>query len=477
MKSCFNVLSTEEKTRIHERSLAILGATGVRVCNQRARQHLADAGAAVKKGSDVVRFPAPVVEKALATTPRRFRLGARRPGWDLDMNAGGCTLLMSGSGTHALDRRAGCIRDATFDDWLQATRLSDALDDFGIYWRSVDAVDRPEGAAGFVDQWIHLFRHFSKHMQDSVNTPQEAVWLLEMLQVVFGGKEKLRQKKPFSFVLCPQSPLVIDDVFTEAYLALAGWGIPVAVMPMPLLGATAPASLAATVITANCEILAALCLIQSIEPGVPVIYAPVSAVMDPRTGNVKSGSAESGLISAASIEMARYYQLPAETSGLGTGRYAPGIQTAVEKAVSTTTPLLAWPDVLVGAGLLGGAMILSLEQILIDVEVYRMSRRLHQGVAGGAEQMMDSAFAETPPGGHFVDHPSSLKAVRGDTLYISRLERFESLEEWETMGRPDMLDNAREAVDRILADHQPLPLDAAVLRELDILRVRAGEKG
>jgi len=49
MKSCFNVLSTEEKTRIHERSLAILGATGVRVCNQRARQHLADAGAAVKK--------------------------------------------------------------------------------------------------------------------------------------------------------------------------------------------------------------------------------------------------------------------------------------------------------------------------------------------------------------------------------------------------------------------------------------------
>ena len=136
--------------------------------------------------------------------------------------------------------------------------------------------------------------------------------------MVFGSKEEIQKSKPFSFLLCPQSPLIIDQKYTDAYLELRGWGIPVAIMPMPFMGATAPASLISTIIMANCEVLATLCLVQASEPNTPIIYAAVSSLMDPRTGLVKSGCAEEGLISAASNEMARYYGLPSEISGLET---------------------------------------------------------------------------------------------------------------------------------------------------------------
>ena len=265
--------------------------------------------------SHIVRFYRNQIEEALGLAPKKFTLGARRPGWDLPLNTGDCKLLMDGEGPTVLDRKTGKHRDSTFHDWLEATRLADALDDIGIYWRIVVATDRGDTILDYVDYLLTLFRNFSKHIQDPIYAKEQAPWFLEILQTVFGSRDTIRQKHPVSYVLCPQSPLVIDEIYTDAYLELVGWNIPVAVMPMPLMGATAPASLISTVITANCEVLATLCLIQAAEPGTPVIYAPVSALMDPRTGMLKSDAIEGGVLGAATIEMGRYYGLPAETSG------------------------------------------------------------------------------------------------------------------------------------------------------------------
>jgi hypothetical protein len=90
---------------------------------------------------------------------------------------------------------------------------------------------------------VSVCSNFSKHIQMATKHVEQAPWLLEILQVVFGDLETIRGRHPLSIVLCPQSPLAIDEQFTDAYLALAGHNIPVGVVPMALMGATAPASL------------------------------------------------------------------------------------------------------------------------------------------------------------------------------------------------------------------------------------------
>ena len=92
---------------------------------------------------------------------------------------------------------------------------------------------------------------------------------------------------------------------TDAYLELRGWGIPVAVMPMPLMGATVPASQISTFVIANCEVLATLCIVQAAEPGVPFIYASISALIDLCSGLLKSSAIERGALSVATTEMPR----------------------------------------------------------------------------------------------------------------------------------------------------------------------------
>jgi trimethylamine--corrinoid protein Co-methyltransferase len=247
-----------------------------------------------------------------------------------------------------------------------------------------------------------ICRNFSKHIQNATANADQAPWLMEILQVVFGDLETIRRRHPFSVELCPQSPLMIDEHYTDVYLALASNNIPVAVVPMALMGAMAPASLMGTVLVGNCEILAMLCLLQAAEPGVPVIYAPVSAQMDPRNGILCGGHSGRGMIAAASCEMTRYYGLPAMIAAMGTSCHAPGIQTGYERGMNTLAAMLSGPDLLEGAGLIGGGMTLSLEQMLIDAEIFRRGRLVRQGLDCSTDRLLTEAIKRVGPGGHFL---------------------------------------------------------------------------
>jgi trimethylamine--corrinoid protein Co-methyltransferase len=254
-----------------------------------------------------------------------------------------------------------------------------------------------------------------------------------------------------------------------------GWDIPVAAMPMPLMGATAPGTLVSTTVLGNCEVLAMLCLVQASAPGTPFIYAPCLAVMDPRSGRYGGGAIEEGLLSAAATEMARYYGLPVEASGMGTDHHVPSIQAGYERAVTGLLPALSWPDILVGPGLLGGSMILSLEQVLIDVEIFRMCRQARRGILADEGTWLEDVIDRIGPGGNFLSEQSTVDSIHQGEWYISRFGVHDSFDKWEAGGMPTLLEETREQVERILATHQPLPLGDEVERELDLIQGRARE--
>jgi len=214
MKTLIQVLSEEERARVHEASLDILENTGVRVETAQGRRILKEAGALVDDTNKIVRFPQRLIEDSLKLVPKEFILGARRPGADLKMNGGDCTLCLDGCGTMTLDHKTGERRRATYADWHNITRLADAVDEIGIYWSQIDPVDKGDTLADHVDYMCRVQRNFSKHVQDTIDSPEQAVWLIEVLQTVFGSRAEIRKKHPISFLLCPQSPLMCDRDYT-----------------------------------------------------------------------------------------------------------------------------------------------------------------------------------------------------------------------------------------------------------------------
>ena len=469
METILRVLSEDEKAGVHERTLKILAETGVRVETAKGRQFLRDAGAGVDENTKIARIPRDLVEESIRLAPKRFSLGARRPGWDLPMNAGDCSLMPDGEGITIVDRKTGEHRPTTYQDWLESTRLSDALDEVGVYWAMAVPGEGHASIPDTISHWRIMFRNFSKHIQDSSSTVEESRWLLEVLQAVFGDKETIRQKHPYSFLVCPQSPLIIEEQHTDAYLELLGWDIPIAVMPMPLMGGTGPGNMISMTVLGNCELLAMLCLVQAAAPGTPFIYAPALAVMNPRTGMLSSGAIENGLLSSAAIEMGRYYQLPVEGSGGGTDTHAPGVQSTLERAMNAMLPMLSWPDLMVGAGLLGGSMIVSLEQLVIDAEMFRMNKQAHRGILAHDEKWLDEVIQRVGPGGHYLEEKSTIVNMRSGEWLHPSLGSHSTQQAWENSGRVDLLVEAREKVEHILATHTPLPLPEDVEKELDKL--------
>ena len=112
METAIQVLSEEERVRVHEASLEILKNTGVRVETAQGRRILKEAGARVDDASKIVRFPQRLIEEALKSVATDFILGARRPGAELKMNGGDCTLCLDGCGTMTLDHKTGERRPA-----------------------------------------------------------------------------------------------------------------------------------------------------------------------------------------------------------------------------------------------------------------------------------------------------------------------------------------------------------------------------
>jgi trimethylamine--corrinoid protein Co-methyltransferase len=472
MQPVLTVLSPEECQQVHERTLRLLEVTGLRVDSERARRILGEAGATVES-SGRVRFPPRLVEASLRAAPRTITLGGRREGWNLTLDGRECTLGADGMASQVLDLESGVRRPGTWQDWQAATALIDALDPVGIYWCMLDPGGPGSDQLRAIRHWRRAFASFSKHIQDSASDAASARSLLEILQVVFGSRQAVQRSHPFSLLVCPLSPLVLGQDALDGYLELAEWQIPVAVMPMPLMGATAPASLMATLVIANCETLAMLCLVQAAAPGTPCLYAAVPSVVNPRTWRFSGGQVEHALLGAAVVQMARFYELPVEAAAGSTDAHVPGLQAGYERALNWCLPGLAWPDVLIGPGLLDGSVVFCLEQILVDIEIFARCRRLRRGIGNTPDAWLESSLSAIEPGGNVLHQRSTRDAMRRGEWYLSQVGTHGSYEGWLNAGRPDLLPELTARVKTILAGHQPLPLDPAVERELD--RIEAAE--
>lgn len=478
MKAIFKVLSDEECHRVHEESLRILKNTGVRVETPLGRNFLRSAGANVDDTTKLVKFPKALVESSLELITRDFTLSARRPGADLvfrdgRLHGGESILLPDGVATTILDSKTGERREGTYEDWIAATRLSDALDEIGMYWRIVDISDNNQNMGDYVDYVCSMFRNFSKHVNDGPSTSSRIPWFLEVIQTIFGTREEIRSRHPVSQVICPQSPLIIDKDYTETYLALEGWNIPVHIMPMPLMGATAPGTMISTVVQGNCEVLAMICLLQANEPGVPIIYAPALATINPKTGLLSDGSMDYSIMSAAVTQMARYYDLPAESAPGGTDSQVLDFQNGYENSAMKLASHLAWPDIIVGPGMLDGSIVSSLEQMYVDVEIFRIARKAHDGMDTNSGKWLMDIIEEVGPGGNYLGEPTTLMSIQDGEWYLPDIGSHTSFEDWVKGGKKDLLSQIREKVDQILEAYEPLPLGEDIEKELAKICKRA----
>jgi len=108
--------------------------------------------------------------------------------------------------------------------------------------------------------------------------------------------------------------------------------------------------------------------------------------------------------------------------------------------------------------------------------MFRMSKQVHRGISTHDETWLDEVIQKAGPGGNFLGEKSTIKNIRSGEWLIPQLGVHDTQKSWESSGRKDILDEAREKVDQILLTHTPLPLDDDIQKELDKIRKKAQEE-
>jgi trimethylamine--corrinoid protein Co-methyltransferase len=461
---------------IHDASLNVLEEVGVVFPDREARELLAGAGADVHADSGLVKIPRRLVEEALTSAPRDILLAGRDPARDVRCDGSDTFLTLDGTGAYTLDHRSGERRSSTLQDLADACRVADAAPEVGVVWNIVSASDAAP-ATQVVDELIACVRNTSKHVQGEVQRAVEVPYVMEILAAAAEGGRWDPERPIFSIVYCPVPPLQHEPEMLAAAIALAREGVPMCVYSMGLAGATAPVTLAGAAMQANAEILSAIVLFQLVRPGLPCIYVADTGVLDMRAGIYTAAPPESVLLTQAMVGLARRYDLPVMATGLTGDANEASTMAGVDATLTALASMLMEPDLLVGAGMHGGAQMLSLPKILLDCEIFRECRRIRAGMTVDDAHLMTGVVAHVGPGGHFLKARETRRYMRSGELYLPELMLREPYEVWRD-GKKAELGRAVEAVERILATHRVAPLPAGADSKIaDVLAAAGRELG
>ncbi len=457
------VLRPDDVERIHAATLEVLETVGVRFPSARARSILADHGASVDEATEVVRIPASLVERALATAPPDYVLGARDPALDLPLDGRHVHVGTDGCGIEVLDPLTGEAHRSTLADVAAIARLVDALDEIAFHWVPVSAQDRP-AATRSLHELAAIWRASTKHVQtESVVTGPEAEVAVEMAAAIAGGRDALRARPLLSLMHCTISPLAHDGHALDAALAGAAAGIPVGFMTMASCAFSGPATPAGTLVVGNAEVLSGLVLVQLAHPGAPVYYAAAQTAMDLRSGAYTGGGPEDFLFGAGTNALADRYQVPLSMGAFATGAKTSDWQAGLENALSALAATASRADMLLGAGLLDGSRRFSFEQLLFDAEIVGILRAMRRGIATDDESLAIEAIRRVGPGGDYLTDEHTRRHMR--ELWQPRLLDRRPISQWE--ADPGMARRAaRERALGLLESHRPEPLDPALDVEL-----------
>jgi trimethylamine---corrinoid protein Co-methyltransferase len=306
----------------------------------------------------------------------------------------------------------------------------------------------------------------TKHLQTGSGTDAfTARGVVELCRTVAGGADALRARPVLSSIQCVISPLFWDEGPVDAFGIYAEAGIPISIVSMAMACATAPGTVAGLLALTIAEILSGLVILQTIAPGAKAICTGYPSTMDLRSGalNLAAGPDDS-FAAMACTQVLRALDLPCATGMLGTGAKRSNWQAGAQAALTAAKSVFMPADLFNGAGSLYASNVFSPVQLLLDCELFGSVVRWAEGYAIDDAHLGLDVVEHVGPQGHFLAEPHTRQHM--SELWRSRYMDSSSWEEWEAAGESDPTDVALSEVRRLLAEHEPEPLDDAVAGEL-----------
>ena len=441
---------------------------------------------AIRKGATLdargrLLFPAPLVKDIIAGAAREFVLYGRTPENDFEIAPGHVHYCTGGAAVSMLEHQSGKYRPSVAADIYDAARVCDNLESIHWFARPVVATEIADAKELDLNTVYASLAGTSKHIGCSFFEADSVYATEKMFDLVMGGAGKFRERPCLSIhATCMVSPLTFAEESCLAAKAAIDVGMPVLSQCGPQAGATAPASLAGTLVQTLAEQLGSLVMINLFKPGHPTIMAPYVFVSDLRTGAFSGGSGEQAVLAAAQSQVLNHIGIPNAVAAGMTDSKQLDSQAGFEMGITDLLAGLAGSNMIMeSAGMTASLMGCSLESFVLGDEMLKVCRRILRGIevtednlAMSVKAIRDSVNGE----GHFLGHEQTIALMQSEFVYPKFFDR-NSIDDWVDAGEPDMRDRACNFVTETLAATNPhaIPdeIDSLIRAEFPIKLSRA----
>jgi len=446
--------------RIVSEAMDVLSKVGVYVENAEALALLGDAGAEIDQAAQRALIGEELVERALRSAPRAVHVFSQKGEIALRLEAMNVYFNPGSAAIKILDPQTGRARAPVTSDLVDLARLTDALPHIQAQATALVPSDVPKSIADRYRLLVILLESAKPIVTGTFAVEGFAV-MHEMLAAVAGGPEQLRQRPTAIFDACPSPPLKWSNLTTQSLLDCARSGLPAELISMPLLGATAPVTLAGALVQHTAESLSGVVIHQLAGPCSPIIYGGSPAAFDMRYGTTAMGAAETALLICAYAQIGRFLGLPTHGYlGLSDSKLVDA-QAGLESALGIVMAALCGVNVVSGPGMLEFESCQSLEKLVIDDEICGMAERLLRGIVPRGPLLAEDLYGDLRAGDHFLTSPSTLQWLRQEITHPGTVIDRQQREVWQRTGASAAgraADRVREILGRprepVLSDQQ-----------------------
>ena len=470
MRPRFELLDKPLIERILEEAFQLIEDPGVRVAPY-VVDLLRAAGISVKDG--VAHIPEALARRLLDLVPRGFclfdrsgRPAVRYGGDDVHFDPGSSCL-------NILDPETQQARPALSADLVRLVQVAEMLPQFAAQSTAMVCNDVPQE----VGDWYRLLLvlwYSEKPVVTGAFSADSLHTLLDLLAVEAGGRDALRSHPRAVFDVCPSPPLNWSEFASQNLVDLARAGVPAEIVSMPLAGATAPVTLAGSIVQHAAECISGITIHQLAQPGAPIVWGGAPAIFDMRTGKTPMGAIETALLDVGCAQVGKYLGLPTHAYMVaGDGRLIDA-QVEMESGMSTVLGALAGINMISGAGMLDFLSCHSIEKLVIDAEAIASAQRLIEGVQARTDTLATAMFAQTGLHGDFLKLKETRSLFRKEQHFPSAIidRGLPAMDGAD----PDILERARQRVEELVASYNRHPLSPDREKEMIAFAEREGSK-
>ncbi|MGI9368335.1 MAG: trimethylamine methyltransferase family protein, partial [Ruegeria sp.] len=320
-----------------------------------------------------------------------------------------------------------------------------------------------------------LVRNTTKPVATSFTLAEHVAPIVELLDIVEGGPGAF-SKRPFlkAHISPVVSPLRYGEDAVDVVYECIKHNIPMSCITAAQAGATAPATLAGFLAQSLAETLASLVMVNTIQPGFPMVFSNWPFIVDLRTGSFAGGSGETAILNAASAQIINWLGLPSGVAASMTDAKAIDAQYGAEKGMTSLAAALAGGNLIYeSSGMTASLLGASFEAFVLDNEMHSHTYRALRGIEVTQENLGYDAICQSVLGdGHFLGSAHTYAAMERDYFYPQLADRNEP-RTWQMGGARDAWATARDRVKEVLETHHPQYLtaeqDAAIRKRFRIL--------